>query len=175
MLELDMLRKIYILIFYTLLSTTLYAEEPLLATLESVISNDVQKFGIGGYTFECTAYGVMTLEGLYNSSKVDSECKKSIDKLYVKNPKLKYYVDSVLKYKQQYHIEIKNQECIVYSNGQVSLSELLLKEGLAFKNLRFKDEEFDFYFSLAQRKAKIEKNGLWSEKIFTNCTEELNK
>ena len=175
MLELDMLRKINILIFYTLLGTELCAKEPLLATLNTTLSNEIQKFTIGSYTFECKVHGVITLETLYNSSKVDSRCQKSIDKFYIKNPKLKYYVDSILKYKQKYHIEIKNRECIIYANSQITLSELLLKEGLALKKPRFKDEEFYFYFSLAQRKAKIEKKGLWNEKIRTNCIEELNK
>jgi hypothetical protein len=175
MLELDMLRKINILILYTFLATGLCAKEHLLAILNTAVSNEIQKFGIGNYTFECRAYGVVVLETLYNSSKVGSRCQKSIDKFYIKNPKLKYYVDSILKYKQKYHIEIKNRECIIYANSQITLSELLLKEGLALKKPKFKDEEFYFYFSLAQRKAKIEKKGLWNEKILTNCIEELNK
>jgi len=170
-----MRKKITFTIFCIYITSCLGAKEPLIAMLDNIVSNEIQKFGIGNYTFECKTYGVLTLETLYNSSTAGSICQKSIDKFYEKNPKLKYYADGILEYKQQYHIEIKNRECIVYAKGQVTLSELLLKEGLALKKPMFRDEEFDNYFTLAQRKAKIEKKGLWSENISTSCVEELYK
>nr|MDA3909315.1 hypothetical protein [Sulfurimonas sp.] len=149
--------------------------EPTLAILNNTISNAVQEFRIGSYSFECIAYGVLTLEKMYISSKSGSICQKSIDKLYRKNPKLKDFAYRLLKEEQTYHVEIKESECVLYAKGQITLSELLLVEGLAIKKPMFKDEEFEIYFTLAQRKAKIENRGLWTEQIFNNCLEELYK
>jgi len=175
MLKSHMLRKINIYIFYILLSLPIDAKEPTLAILNNTISNAIQEFGIGDYSFECRSYGVLTLEKMYNTSKSGSRCQNSIDRLYRKNPKLKDYTHRLLEYKQTYHLEIKETECVLYAKGQVTLSELLLAEGLAIKKPMFKDEEFESYFNLAQRKAKIENKGLWAEKIFNSCIEELYK
>lgn len=170
-----MRKKKLFAIICLLLTSTIIAKEPLLAMLEDTLSNEIQKFGVGNYTFKCVPYGVLTLEKLYNGAKEGSSCKNSIDKFYSKNPKLKYYSDMLLERKQRYHIEIKDTECIIYAKGEMTLSEMLLSEGLAIKKPKLKDEEFDDYFTLAQRKAKIEKKGLWKENIFSSCIEELYK
>ncbi|WP_294966854.1 hypothetical protein [Sulfurimonas sp.] len=170
-----MLKKINIFMFYILLSLSLDAKEPVLAILNNTVSNEVQNFTMGKYTFECRAYGLLTLEKLYNSSKVGSVCRNEIVKFYKKNPKLEYYADSLLENRQEYHVEIKNTQCILYARGQMTLSELLLVEGLAVLKPKFKDEEFESYFTLAQKRAKIDKKGLWGEKIFSSCIEELYK
>ncbi|WP_373035934.1 hypothetical protein [Sulfurimonas sp.] len=170
-----MRKKTLLAIIYLCVTGTLIAKEPLLAMLDNTFSNEVQKFGVGNYTFECKPYGILTLEKLYSAAKEGSSCQTAIDEFYTKKPKLKYYSDMILERKQRYHIEIKDTECIIYAKGQVTLSELLLNEGLAIKRPTLKDEEFDEYFTLAQRKAKIEKKGLWGEKIFSSCIEELYK
>ena len=169
-----MLRKINIFIFYILFSLSLEAKEPILAILNDIVSNEVQKFSIGSYTFECKAYGVLSLETVYKRAKQGSICQDSIDEFYKKNPKSKNYVYRLLQHKQLYHIEIKDTECILYAKGQMTLSELLLQEGLAIKNPKFKNEEFENYYTLAQIKAKLDKKGLWAEKIFSSCKDELN-
>lgn len=175
MLKSHMLRKINIFIVYVVLSLSVDAKEPVLAILNKTVSNEVQMFGIGKYTFECKPYGLLTLEKLYNSSKSGSMCRDNIDKFYKKNPNLKYYADSLLEDRQQYHVEIRDSNCILYARGQMTLSELLLVKGLAILKPKFKDEEFDGYYTLAQRKAKVDKKGLWDEKIFSSCIEEVYK
>ncbi len=157
--------------FYIIIS--LDASELVLARLENTMSNEKQKFGIANYTFDCKVYGVLTLETLYNKSKKNSICQKSVDAFYKKYPIKKYFVDSTLKYKQLYHVEYKQKECVVYAYGQITLSELLLREGLAIKKPMFRDEEFEYYFSATQRKAKMQKKGLWNEGIFKSCVSEL--
>lgn len=164
----------FVIIYFCIVGSVI-AKEPVLAILGNTYSNEIQKFGIGNYSFECKPYGVITLEKLYNDAKEGSFCKENIEKFYKKYPKLKYYSDSILKSKQQYHIEIKETKCIIYAKGEITLSELLLTKGLAIKSPSLKDEEFENYFTLAQRKAKIEKNGLWGEQIFSSCIEELSK
>jgi hypothetical protein len=173
MLKSHMRTKTVFAIICICITSTIIAKEPLLAMLENTLSNEIQKFGINNYSFKCKPYGVLTLERLYSDAKKGSLCQSSIDDFYKKNPKLKYYSEMILEYKQRYHIEIKETECIIYAKGEMTLSELLLNEGLAIKKPTLKDEEFDDYFTLAQRKAKIEKKGLWKEKIFNSCIEEL--
>jgi len=153
----------------------LSANEPLLARLESTMTNETQKLGVGNYTFTCRPYGVLAVEKLYADSPQNSECRKSIERLYKKNPKLQYYTDSILKYKQLYHIEIKDNSCVIYAKGEISLSELLLKNGLAIHKINFRDEEFSTYFLNAQKAASIGKKGLWKEKVFENCIKELSE
>ncbi len=175
MLELDMLRKTTILILYIFLSISLDAKEPLLAKYESTISSGVQIFAFGNHRFKCKAYGILTLEDLYKNSKSASMCKNSILSFYNKNPKSRNMISEILKYDQLYHVEIKSSECIIYASGEVSLSEILLREGLAILKPFFKDKEFNWPFMSAQRKAKMERKGLWSENIFNNCIEGLYK
>ena len=170
-----MRNKITFTIICFCIACSVNAKEPFLPILKSTFSNEVQKFGEGSYTFECTPYGVLTLEKLYNSTKLSSICKKTIKEFYSKNQMLKEYTNNLLEYQQQYHVEIKDKGCVVYAKGQMTLSELLLKEGLGVMQPTFKDKEFENYFILAQRRAKMEKKGLWNTQIFTNCIEEFYK
>ncbi len=167
--------KITIIFIYFFVLSGLSANEPLLARLESTISNEKQIFGIGTYTFTCKPYGVFSLEELYKTSPQNSECRRSIERLYKKNLQLQYFAEGIFKYKQLYHIEIKDKSCVVYAKGEISLSELLLKNGLAIHKLNFRDEEFKSYFSKAQQAARVKKIGLWKEKVFENCMKELSE
>nr|WP_321265861.1 hypothetical protein [uncultured Sulfurimonas sp.] len=170
-----MLRKISILIFYLLFTNIVIAKEPVLAILNDVISNEIQVFGINNYTFNCSPYGVVTLEKLYINASANSACKYKINEFYKKNPKLKYHADALLHKEQTYHIEFKDKECLLYAKGEITLSEILLRKGLAIKNPNFKDKEFERYFNLAQKKAELEKRGLWGENILDSCNKELYK
>ena len=162
-------------IIYISILCDLVAKEPLLAILNTTISNETQIFNIKNFTLECKPYGVITLEKLYISSTKDSACQKSIKNFYIKNPILEQFVSRVLKSQQMYHIELKDSKCIIYAQGEITLSELLLRKGLAIKQPIFKDEEFKDYYAIAQRKAKMDREGLWNENIFKNCINELYK
>jgi hypothetical protein len=175
MLELDMLRKINIFVFCIFLNASLSAKEPMLARFEYLVSNNIQVFAIKNYMFECKAYGILSLEDLYRKSKQNSLCKKSIENFYIDNPISKEYIQRVLKYKQLYHFETKNNQCIVYAKGEVSISEKLLRNGVAVLKPSCKAEEFEWSFISAQRKAKMQKKGLWGENIFNDCIDVLYK
>ncbi|MEA1892716.1 MAG: thermonuclease family protein [Campylobacterota bacterium] len=169
------MRKIIVfMLSSSLIFGALYAKEPLLAELNSIHSNETQSFSVGSYAFTCETYGVLALDTLYKNSKKGSACQKSIDKLYRINTGLKYYTRGILKTRQLYHIEIKNKKCIVYAKGQMSLSELLLQNGLAIKKPVFNDEEFSSDFTKAQMNAKIHRKGLWKEGVFKACIEVIN-
>jgi len=162
-----------IIYFLVLPFTYIYAVEPTLAILYNVNSNETQKFNIGNYNFYCSPYGVTSLETLYKRSKSDSLCKKSIDRFYVKNPDLKYFSDGILHLTQRYHIDFKEGKCVVYANGELSLSELLLKNGLAILNPKFDDEEFSYRFKNSELEAKFSKKGLWGTTIHKDCISEM--
>ncbi len=170
-----MLKLIYLITICTFSLSCLSAKEDTLAILTNVTSNGVQKFNIGNSTFLCDAYGVLTLEKLYENSNIDSKCQDTIKNFYKKYPPLKYYTESVLSVQQMYHIEFKNQECVVYAKGQKILSEILLEEGLAVKNPLFKDQEFGYAFDKAQLNARFHKRGLWQEEILGACVDSLYK
>ena len=148
----------------------LEAKEPNLAILKNIYSNDFQRFNIKNSSFTCKPYGVLTLEQIYKKSKKDSICRKGIEKFYVQNKNLRYYTQSLLKVGQTYHIEFKNNKCIIYAQGQTTLSQILISKGLGVKRLRSKDEEFDEIFSSTEKSAKMRKIGLWKSDIRRNCT-----
>jgi hypothetical protein len=166
---------VYFFILDLFLTFSLYAKEPTTAILDNVVSNEVQQFHIGSYGFRCVPYGVLSLEKLYTNSKLTSVCQKSIYNFYKKYPNLKYYSQKILKTQQMYHIEFKNQECILYALGEKTLSELLLENGLAVRKPIFRDEEFKYLFYKAQLKAKTNKYGMWKENIINDCIVELYK
>ena len=161
----------FILIVLLLLSIDiqLKANEPTLAILLSIYSNTIQRFNIGNYNFYCKSYGVISIEELQNNNKPDSACQEAINEFYRKNKHFKYYSLNLLKLKQRYHVEFKDNECILYSNAQVTLSEILLSKGLVLLKKNFKNREFNYSYFKAQETAKHEKRGMWSEGIPSIC------
>lgn len=168
-------KSVYFFFITILLHTLLYSKEPTMAILRDITTNSIQKFSIGQYSFYCRPYGVITLEKLYQNSKIDSKCKESINNFYKKYPNLEYFTMKLLKVGQMYHLEFKDKECVMYAKGQKTLSEILLSEGLVVNKPMFKDEEFNFLFERAQTNAKLLKKGIWGEKVLKDCIAELYK
>lgn len=170
-----MAKKIFIFTLLSVFSISIYAKEPTLAFLNKVISNELQQYRIGRNSFYCKPYGVVTVDELYKNATMDSICKKSIEDFYVKNPEEKYFYTQLFKLEQMYHIEFKNNECLVFVQGQKSLSEVLLENGLAFEEFMLRDKEYSFSFSQAQKRARYEKKGLWGTKLMRSCIMQLYK
>lgn len=158
--------KLFLLIF---IITSLFSKEPTLAILNLVISNTSQKFSIRNYSFECRAYGVVSIEDVMQKNSSSSSCRDSLNNLYSNNNRLQYFSDALLKSQQMYSLEFKNSECLLYANGQKTLSEFLLEEGLAALELNFKDNEFRYSFVKAELRAKRVKKGIWSKEIGNKC------
>jgi len=175
MLEYFMPKFIPIFIFPVLLLLSLHAKEPMMAILQNVISNEMQKFTFGNYSFVCEAYGVVSLEKLYENSQNNSTCQESIKSFYKKNPYLQYYIESILKSQAMYHVELKEKGCVIYVQGKKTLSEVLLEEGLAVNQPSFEDEEYNYSFLKLQQRAKNNKKGVWSEDILRSCVDSLYK
>ncbi|MDF1874546.1 thermonuclease family protein [Sulfurimonas sp. SAG-AH-194-I05] len=163
--------KIFFKILFLLLLSlnTAHTVEPQMAILYNIITNDMQEYKIGNTKFVCSPYGVMSIDEMYRISKPDSTCAKSIIKFYEKRRDLQYYIYSKIRVQQQYPIVYKNGRCIVNIEGERSLSEILLAEGLALRQPLFKDKEYFSYFYNAQNKARTEKKGLWGENINRDC------
>ena len=161
--------KIIVILIFFIYKIVLIAEEPILATLSNIPSNEIQKFKIAQNSFYCKPYGVISIDRLYANSLADSSCKKSIDNFYKINPNSRYFALNLLKIKQMYHIEFKNDSCIIYSNGGISYSETLLENGLATLKAQLKDEEFGASFKKAQERAKHSKIGIWKDDLLVNC------
>jgi len=166
------MRKLIIIFIFL---TNIYGMEPILAILHSIDSNEIQEFNIGNYNFYCQPYGVVAVESLHRRSSSNSRCQKSINEFYKKKTNLKYFTNNILYLKQRYHISFKDAKCILYAKGDVSLSELLLKQGLAVLKPLFKDEEFIYRFKISQQQARINKNGIWGTNIRKECISELLK
>ena len=168
-----MLKTINIFIINLFILTTLDAAEPRLATLNSVTSNELQIFQIRQNTYSCRPYGVVTLNKLHQNSNSDSMCKKSIEQFYIQNPDSQYLALNLLKIKQMYHLEFRENRCILFAKGEKSLSEILLERGVALLRPDFKDEVYGVLYKRAQDKAKFLKRGLWGENITKECIVEL--
>lgn len=149
--------------------SNLYAKEPLMATLVNIHSNDTQEFKINKSRFSCSPYGVITIDRLFTESKADSVCRKSISAFYTKRKDLQYYVHGIFNIYQLYNLKFEDEKCIINVSGEKSLSEILLDKGLAIKKPGALHREYDFYLYKAERKARIQKRGLWGENIFQEC------
>ena len=147
----------------------------MIALLISVPSNDTQTLKINQSLFICKPYGIVSIEELYNNTATNETCKRVIEKFYRKNPLLQYYTSERLDKQQLYHIELKENRCILYAQGQKTLSELLLRQGLAFMRPFFEDSEFYHLFIKAQRNAKNENLGIWSDQGIIECMAEVYK
>ena len=73
-----MLKTLNIFIINLFILTALDAREPMLATLNRVVSNELQIFQIRQSSYSCRPYSVVTLNKLYLSSNSESVCRKSI-------------------------------------------------------------------------------------------------
>ena len=168
------MNKLFTLFFIVVLSI-LSAKEPTLAILQNINSTSLQKFSIANSNFYCEAYGVLSIDKLASNKSINPTCKKSISSFYQRHPQSKYFSQEVLKVLQMYHIEVKGDRCIVFAQGEVTLSEQLLREGLALLEPSFRDDEYEGLFKTAQLNAKVNKKGLWSESIVRDCITEIYK
>jgi hypothetical protein len=126
------------------------------------------------YEFVCRPYGVVTLEELYYKADNNSSCQKNIQNFFKKNPLEGYFSENLLKLRQLYHTEFRNTKCILYAKGKLSLSELILKNGLGLKEPNFDDKEFNHLFRNAQAYAKQNKIGLFEDGLIEpSCIEFL--
>jgi hypothetical protein len=151
------------------------ANEPTLAKMVSVDSNELQKLSIANYSFYCRPYGVITLDRLYKRSELNSGCKAKIKSYYQHNPQDLYFAESLFKKGQWYHLEFKQNSCVIYAQGEYTFSELLLKKGLAVREPQFSEREFKASFYKAQKVGRTNERGVWKDDVLKNCLAEIYK
>lgn len=144
------------------------AKEPTLAILKKIYSNNLQQIIINSYVLKCNAYGITSIEELREENLNNSVCQESINNFYKKNLNTKYFIFNLLKIEEIYHLEFRKNQCILYANGEKTLSEILLENGLALIDTKI-DKEFRYSFFKAQKKAKFNKLGIWREQIPKKC------
>jgi hypothetical protein len=165
----------YKFILFFLLTFSLNANEPTLAKLVNVDSNEIQSFTLNNYSFYCKAYGILTLTQLFEMNTMKSQCRKIIQNYYLQHPNDFYFTENLFKRGQRYHIEFKKDACVIYAQGEYTLSELLLKKGLAIRKPNFQDKEFKASFYKAQKIAKDNKKGIWKDPVLRDCLVDIYK
>ncbi|MDH4944181.1 hypothetical protein [Sulfurimonas sp. C5] len=149
---------------------TLDAKEPTMLMLKGNLSNALQEFQVlPDYSFQCKPYGITTVDELLNSKKTTKECKNVLKKFYVQNPELYNLHYHVLHRKSFYHLEYENKSCIIYAKGELTYSEILLKEGAALIQKDLKNEVFEPRFQSAQRSAELRKKGIFKDPNVLRC------
>lgn len=158
-----------------ILGITLEAQEPTVALLKHIESNSNQKFSFKNYTFTCTAYAITPLNEIANRESLSTLCKTALDSFYRADPKAKYFALYALSVEEMYHLEFRDRGCLLFANGEITLSEMLLREGLALLIPNFKDKEYRYLYEKAQAKAKREKKGVWGERLQRDCSGDIYK
>ena len=161
------------LFFVLLFFSSVYAKEPLIARLQHIYSNSTLRFQVEQTQFVCKTYGVVSLDELLERSTSGSNCKKAIETFYKRNENLRYFAFNHLFEHQMYHLSLKKQNrCLVYAQGEYTYSEMLLESGLGFMQNNFKDKEWKYSFTKAEKNAKIAKKGVWNTTLFSKCIKE---
>ena len=102
-------------------------------------------------------------------SSLENTCKKRLIDFKAEHPEYSYFSEQHLKQYQQYHLNIIDGKCILYSQGRKSLAELFLENGLAIRDRKEKNSVFDYKFKRAELRARKEKRGIYSDAILRSC------
>ena len=167
------MRYLFSIILYI---STIHAQDSMnLAFLSALSKEATPILRIENSFFECTPYGILTLNELVLRKELSLSCKKELELYKRQHPHDLRFSYKHLKIEQKYHFDIIKNECILYSSGQVSYSEVLLKNGLAIMRPQFRDDIWRYRHKKAQDFAKIEKKGVWENNIVNICITELYK
>lgn len=162
-------------LFSLFCAVTLLAKEPTMGILESISSNTKQTFLINNTRYRCDAYGVLDFDKLFNDSAISGVCKEKLKKFHAKNPHAKHFTQSKLYIFAMYHLEFVKERCLLYASGEITLSEMLLKEGFVVLEPAFEDEEYARLYKNAQNVARFEKRGIWEDEGMEECLAHLLK
>ncbi len=154
-----------ILVVFYFMNNPLNAE-PILGILKTVHNNNMFEFSINSNRFRCKNYGIIMIDEVNN---LENTCKKRLIDFKIEHPQYSYFSQMHLKRYQQYHLNIIDGKCILYSQGRKSLSELLLENGLAIRDSKEKNSLLEYKFKRAQFRAKKEKKGIYSDSVLRSC------
>lgn len=156
--------------FFIIPLFTLDAKEPVMLMLKNNISNGLQEFKVlPHYSFRCKPYGIVTLDELLNSKKLNKQCQKTLERFYVQHPDLYNLHSRYLHTRSFYHVEYEEKSCIIYAKGLLTYSEILLKNGVAYMKKDLKHKVLKPRFQLSQEGAQIGEKGIFSDPDVVNC------
>ncbi|MBD3808972.1 MAG: hypothetical protein IE884_00380 [Sulfuricurvum sp.] len=153
------------------LTTALYGEIKV-GILTSIESNAKQSILYQNATIPCEVFGVIPLEKMAENGASPEECRKHIGEFYRSHPHKKVFANEHLHLQQTYHYERVAEGCILYANGAESLSEMLLREGIALIDPAFNNIEWNGRLKKAEMGAKRSKAGLHDTLIQKFCIKE---
>ena len=169
----NMLKKIVIVLFFCFISLS---AQSLPMKLIDIKSSTLLRFGYKQFHYDCIPYGVVTLEQVYSKKNITNLCKQKIKRFFATNVKLYHIAAYRLKVMQFYMVELKkDQECLVNLQGMRSYSEFLLSQGFAVVRRGFRDEVYGYYFDRAQKTARVQKRGVWSDPSLLECIVDVMK
>ncbi len=166
------------LFFILLIPQFLWSDPTSTYILKSIPHNGLYSFADprnAQMSFFLTPYGIVTLEDLYYHPQTTQVCKKEIIVFYIDHSDKRYFVQEHMYIEQKYHIEFKKDtRAVIYVQGTTTLSEILLKEGLAYVVPNFYDKEFLYRFKQAQKDARLHQKGIWKDKVLVQCMAQYN-
>lgn len=163
----------YFIRFLILLAwtTALYGEMTV-GIMNSIENNAKQTILHRNSTIVCEAFGVIPLEKMVENGASPQECRKHINEFYRAYPGKKVFSKEHLYLQQTYHYERITDGCILYANGAETLSEMLLREGIAVIDPAFNNAEWNGRLKKAQSGAQRNKAGLHDTLIQKFCIKE---
>ncbi len=158
---------------FFLLPFLLFAQEPLIMILDAIESNSAFVFRYKQTHMLCKPYGVIGMDEILVNKRLNPICKSALEEFFIQNPKLYYFAHYKLYLEQGYHVEVTQNGCKIFVSSPKSYSEMLLENGLAIIDQKVYDEEVDFLFYKALRRAKMQKRGIWQNPKIQSCISEF--
>lgn len=157
--------------YLSILITSLQGEMTI-GLLTSIESNAKQTLLTENRNIVCEPFGIIPLEKMLINAFNPEECKKAIELYYQSHPHDRLFAKEYLYLQQSYHYEKKEKGCILYANGGESLSEILLRKGLALREPKLDDIEWNGRLKRATKGAETTKSGLHDTLIQKFCIKE---
>ncbi|MBE0497788.1 MAG: hypothetical protein IBX43_00935 [Campylobacterales bacterium] len=145
------------------------AQNLLVSLLKSIENNHTLHMHYRQQAFVCTPYGIETVSELLLRTDLNSSCQQHIRDFRASNPQEKFFAAKTLHIEQQYSVEAIETLCFLHLSSGHSYSEALLEKGYARISPQLQDTEFMYRFEKAELRAKIKKEGIWSDEKIRGC------
>ncbi|MDD5211579.1 MAG: hypothetical protein PHV62_04130 [Sulfuricurvum sp.] len=139
--------------------------------MSSIENNSAMTLLDNNKPVKCEPHGIKTLEWMIRDAVSPAQCQKSVDAFYVNHPHERLYAQEHLHLYQTYHYEKNDKGCILYANGAESYSEMLLNEGLAIVDDKYKNNEWNEKLKKALLRGQSKKGRISESDILQTCIE----
>lgn len=141
----------------------------MIGLLVSIDSNSQLNLLHRNTSVQCKPFGVITLDQMSINSVTPKECQEKVENFYRSYPHERDFAKENLHFQQSYHFELLNKDCIMYANATESYSEMLLRYGLAIRNPRFDNAEWNGKLKRAEESSMRKNSGLHNTEIKKFC------